>query len=293
MLLKEIVLEQSDNEYQRLIKWAEENKDVFPVITNSIISGNIRSPNELRFETFDDFVKHFVSLKHNIEYEHNYKGNLPIIDYDKIIKEAKKILGIGQQAVAYDKSTSNDIGQIVKLLYLTSPFEKSNDTYVKFLKYFMRRNNPYFPKVYGLKEYINSETDVEPFEEYACFKNECEFPYVVYMEMEKLYKLRDEHIKEAVVEKMKTLGFPEPEMKDNRIYIDGTYIYSYFQNVGNIKRIIENTNDDNLKEALSYIVKEMENPDFGSSTMTDMHMGNIMVRLTSVGPQLVFIDPFV
>jgi hypothetical protein len=133
-----------------------------------------------------------------------------------------------------------------------------NSAYVQFVKLVSEhQDNPFFPRIYSAK--LLQEPLGDQF---------------LIVHMEKLYPIEHPKIRFNVKEMSKLLKLPN-------IFTDFSVDRPEIR-----KEIAEKTKNPKLKEALELL--EPMFVKYGS----DMHRENWMVRLTSIGPQIVIADPF-
>lgn len=146
-------------------------------------------------------------------------------------------------------------------------FDGDHDGYLQFLRMAMQhQDNPYLPRVSNLRLY-----DKEFDSQYAGDK----YSRTGAVDMEKLIPLNNPRIKEVVEHKLQALGIPDISSIDERDIM-------WWYKKGLSTRTI--TPDEQFEEAMK-LIHAVNGPE------TDLHAGNIMVRVTSTGPQLVLVDP--
>ncbi len=172
------------------------------------------------------------------------------------------------------------------------PIRSTSDTYYKFVRMIeLHQNNPFFPKIFGVKIYENSE--------YGAQYN------TLVVVMEKLIPI--DKIPEQIARKMlSTLGidydqeyldFTTSEITKEKPSHDrykefnkltdndpalNSKIFKYQKERMNLRK---NTQFPAFKQALRLLEPMFKR--FGS----DMHIGNLMIRKTNNGLQLVLVDP--
>jgi len=185
------------------------------------------------------------------------------------------LAGEGVQARVY----KTGIGTVTKVAVIDRD-AGLHDSAVKFLELILKhQDNPFFPRIYHAKIYEDKTGERKH--------------NILVVQMEKLVPLKSPKIRDSVVEMMRRLGIHEPPSRhDKETFIDSIdYNLAQF-NVGvwrdddKFKDILRRTTNPKFKEAFELMHDGFEL--FG----TDLHSGNMMVRLTSSGPQLVVIDPF-
>ena len=181
--------------------------------------------------------------------------------------EKRGTLGSGAQATAHDHP--NDPTKIVKYvdLWKSNP---AHEPYVQWINLVMKhQNNPFFPRVYNAKTIRHEDT------------NKVSLVVV----MEKLKPIADmwnanEKLQHSVNEMMNRLGVDVKDAVGDAFEFD-----HYMSDAARRRELRGKTKNPQLKEAL-----ELMEPLFMKHG-TDLHNENFMVRLTGVGPQLVFVDP--
>lgn len=170
-----------------------------------------------------------------------------------------KRLGGGIQGTAFKHLRIPNT--VIKTAKVNHP---ETDGYVKFIKLALdHQNNPFFPKIYNavLREL---SADIYAFE--------------LIIQMERLHKITSEELFDVTPQLFKRLGFKLDDLEDMWDYLNDPDIW---------KHLIEKTKNPQFAEALSLILSV--DPALRAH---DLHTDNWMIRLTSVGPQLVVIDPF-
>jgi hypothetical protein len=177
------------------------------------------------------------------------------------MNSSDKLLGSGIQGVALKTNKPNQIRKVYGL-------DDLQDPYYLFLKIIQHhQDNPFFPRIYKHKIYKNKAISVSRISKYAMTGVAL---------MEKLHPLFGGKIPPEVIRAMfENLG----------VNVDD------YDNIGNtfrfrtdIERIIKDTTNEKFAEALTILISSGRN-------RFDLHANNWMVRLTSVGPQLVILDP--
>jgi len=169
-----------------------------------------------------------------------------------------KYLGAGMQAAAYKHPHIPNT--VIKTAKVSDP---ERDGYVKFVKLVIdHQDNPFFPKIY------NAVLRKLPHEEYELI-----------VQMERLHKLSSRELFDITPQLFARLGIKLEDLEDMWDYLNDPDVWRY---------LIENTKNPKFAEALELLLSA--DPLLRTH---DLHVGNWMVRLTSVGPQLVIIDPFI
>lgn len=174
-----------------------------------------------------------------------------------------KHLGGGVQGEAYELPSIP--GTVIKTAKVRNP---DKDGYVTFVKLALEhQDNPFFPKIYNaiLRELTVSESG---------------YPFELIVQMEKLHRMQTQELVDVVPHLFKRLGIELPSD-------DTFYLRQLFDDSNTRREYAEKTQNPKFKEAL-----ELLEPLFKKFRFQDLHSGNWMIRLTSVGPQLVIIDPF-
>jgi len=218
---------------------------------------------------------------------------------DQVSSDAK-VTEIGDGMYANAAEHSDKIGEVVKT---SNPIQSiAGDGYLQFLSKILKNNrlqdNPYLPKIYSLNIYQK------------LIKGNKYYFYKI--RMEKLRPLTSLSIKELqyIINKAfhitstlstytqdtlnnmlpksrdKTKGKPEEYTKEQLLHIIVETLDNALRQEVSTNNTV-NIKDPKLKQAI-YIIKSLIRNNKG---FNDMHPGNIMYRLTSVGPQLVIIDP--
>lgn len=166
----------------------------------------------------------------------------------------------GGQSSAFLHSKS---GKVVKVSML---YTGENDPIYQFVRMCLNhQDNSHFPKIYSVKQYPGDDTD----------------ELRLALTMERLYPMEWDDIKTYV----KMLGINP----DDWSQFDQTTLSLHVKDMlekPNVRyKIYKMTTDPSLKQAMKLLEPLFRN------YSADMHFGNVMVRKTPQGPQLVFMDP--
>lgn len=178
--------------------------------------------------------------------------------------------GIMHSKIYLDKKQPNQILKVV-------PIHDQRDSYYTYVRMIEKhQNNPFFPKIAGIRLY-----EVEPYEHTSDsgYKSNIKEHLLLYVWMEKLVplsKLDSEHARQL----LSNVGiFYEGDFKDDLT------MRSLFDMKFQRQDIAQNSQIPQFNKALRLL-----EPLF-KKFHSDLHAGNMMVRLTGVGPQLVITDP--
>ena len=185
-------------------------------------------------------------------------------------KSAKhKILGRGVQGMA--QQHARDPNKVIKTseIYHENP---EKDEYVQFIKLILdHQDNPFFPRIHKAKLVYNNRTDT----------------YELVAVMEKLVSLRNEKIRDVAEHLFNQMDIKvEDAVVHERDKEDFRWLFDWFKDPENRKKIVQHSKNPQFKQAMKLLEPYIQK--YGQ----DLHGGNIMVRLTGHGPQLVIIDPF-
>ena len=178
----------------------------------------------------------------------------------------------GQTARVF-KSTKP--GAVVRIGFLRS----LDDPYLNFLKLILEhQDNPYFPRIYNAKLYRTGEK--------TGGAGDPVFQLIV--EMEELLPVDDPKIADAMTHKLKELKVLPPNLSlSGHIARPKANIAIRQAFDHKTDMIINQTPDEQFAEALRVLQPLMYQHGL------DLHMDNIMARLTGTGPQLVLVDPII
>lgn len=216
-------------------------------------------------------------------------GKTPVNDL--LRNKQHKVLGTGSQVIAYLHSKFP--GKVIKTIQISG----TSDPQYQFLRVCLKhQNNPYFPKIYGVKMYksgYNPTTDKDipivdvfnvPYDDILPDRQN----NILYVITERLHSLPAEQFID-ILAKLNITPTIEDLTKEERKLISiikGNKIEYFFRcafDRSEFRRKIYNqTNDPNLKQALRILEPLFKN------FYPDMHSDNILARTPS---QLVFIDP--
>lgn len=188
-------------------------------------------------------------------------------------------LGSGLYANVYRrKSDPNTVTKVARAV----THKSSDDGYVGFIQHIIDMHNPYFPQVSELKEIVDRDGEFAG--------------YVVRMEkLQTMHQLSDEEI-DALMHKIlgEEVNFRTPgavvggftvskSVARDTPRLIGAIIEDQYQNPNS--SVIK---DPALLEALDMLRKLAKKGQYSQ----DLHEGNMMIRRTPYGPQLVITDPF-
>jgi len=193
-------------------------------------------------------------------------------------------LGYGHQATAWvNPKTANTIIKVVKLTAL-------DDTTIHFVKMIAaNQDNPFFPHIYSAKVY-EVHPDMED-------DNDIKYWLVLYQERLHETETGDGNREEAIFNYLKSLGFLDDEKYakyvHNELLNDEPPAFK-FANRAMVRMLTKDsfrqyiaarTRMPAFKKALQILEPYFQK--FGNDMQND---ANIMMRFTSVGPQIVIID---
>lgn len=193
-------------------------------------------------------------------------------------KRFKKV-GSGIGAGIYDSKIYIDRrhpNQVLKVV----PIVSKQDSYYQFLQMIKNhKNNPFFPRIYGMRLY-EIERSIVPGDKFEGTSDK-EIPehLLLYVWMERLHPLTmfdEDHVRQL----LSNIGIEYSGRLKNDLSL----------------RRLFNVWSNRMHAASSSLIPQFEEamnllePMF-KSYQNDMHIENIMVRLTGSGPQLVLVDP--
>ena len=213
-------------------------------------------------------------------------------------KPKTKRLGGGMEAEVFDHPTRP--GSVIKIIKSDKPIPGvpiRPNAQMETIELFMQhQKNPFIPRIYQAK--------------HVSVKGGGEWMYV---EMEKLYPFTKKNIRHMIPSTLKQIGVDQqnidgliklgvnkeetPEMpgewsikawsKDHEIW---AIIIDAFQEIFNdpmkLVQLSNNAKNKQFKDAVQILLNLIHKYNL------DLHPGNLMYRLTSIGPQLVLLDPF-
>jgi len=196
---------------------------------------------------------------------------IPVVQMkdDTVPSERGDRVGIGRQARVYE--FPNHPGAVIK--HISIDPEPKEDPHANFINLALHhQDNPFFPKIYNTKIYVN--------------KNEISMALVV--QMEKLHPIASNALSEVGASLLASLGIgPDSTEQDQHgsQNIDNR-LWHAFESSTRRMELAENTKNPHLAKAI-YVIEP-----FFRKFHNDISSQNLMVRLTSAGPHLVFTDPF-
>lgn len=191
-----------------------------------------------------------------------------------------KLIGHGWGSGLYETKVYIDKKHPNQVLKIT-PIHDKADPYYRFIQTVIEhKDNPFFPKIYGLRVY-DMEGHVIPGDAFEGIPDrKVRDHLLLYVWMEKLvplHKLDDAHVRQL----LSNVGIEyEGKLKN-----DFT-LRRQFHNPVDRTQITASSQIPQFEEAMRTLEPLFKL--FGN----DMHIENIMVRLTGVGPQIVIVDPF-
>lgn len=176
-------------------------------------------------------------------------------------QKSNKILGAGIQGVALK---TNKPGVVTKVYGLDS----LADSYYRYIEAIRHhQDNPFFPRIY--KHHVYED---KPFKH-----GRSSYFNTGVVQMEELVPLKSANLDERVALSLfHNLGLTfVRDLRD---------VYMFFMKRERIEQAIQETTNETFASSLRILLS------LGGDKF-DLHSGNWMVRLTSVGPQLVILDP--
>jgi hypothetical protein len=245
------------------------------------MNNNNNNPKTKIFSQYISESKEFLFEKaYSFDIQPSTASTAKILDRIRDFSKTK-FLGSGVEAVAYFNESTQMIVKIIKFKnHMTKEDVKKESTY-KYLKEITKEfnsGNPHFPKIYSVKFF--ESPDNYPFN--------YDKPIYGVIKMERLHSIKDsdEYTIEAAIRNTGIKFATESKYSEYMPFLIkiSDYVEGYMDS-----SFIKEINDSNPKfaKALIIIRKLIKKYRF----KTDLHQGNIMIRLTSVGPQLVISDP--
>jgi len=215
-------------------------------------------------------------------------------------KSMKKV-GDGVESVAFFHETSQIIVKVLQFKsYMTEEQVKNEATY-KYLQEITKEfnsGNPHFPKIYSVKFFNSHPKHIDD----LVGDNHI----YAFIKMERLRELDIDRDYEMVKGALYNSGFDFYDMAGMRLkgntgeIIDTSkseedQLYDFFDAIeyymhfGQQKQFIKKIYEKNPKFAKAMITIHNLRKKYNFDL--DIHSGNIMIRVTSIGPQLVFTDP--
>ena len=177
------------------------------------------------------------------------------------MEPSDKLLGTGIQGAAFKTNRPNTVRKVYGLDDLQDPYYQ----YINIIQH--HQDNPFFPRIYRHRVYKNKAISVSRLSDY--------FMTGVVM-MEKLHPLAGGKVPLEVIQAMfRNLGFEISDVDE---------ISDMFKTKHDVAQRVKETTNKKFAEALQLLLSS-------GRSLFDLHANNWMVRLTSVGPQLVILDP--
>lgn len=167
--------------------------------------------------------------------------------------------------------------------------------YVKFIETILQhQDNPFFPRIYNAKLIERPPDEEEDWRK--DLYDEPDQYLELFIQMEKLHSLKTGQLRETLPHIFKQIGvdFISPESLERAAHtVPGEdweesasgQLFGAFETRQGRRQLIDKSKNPMFKEAMRVLEPHFE--EFGA----DLNIGNIMVRLTNTGPQLVIIDP--
>ena len=178
-------------------------------------------------------------------------------------------LGQGRQARVYE--FPNRPGTIIKHVSIDAGFK--DDPHANFINLaIIHQDNPFFPKIYNAKIYVNERGH----------------GMALVVQMEKLHRMSSNALSEVGASLLASLGIgPESVEFDNHgaQSLDNR-LWQAFESSERRMELADKTKNPHLAKAI-YAIEP-----FFRKFHNDIMSANLMLRLTSAGPHLVFTDPF-
>ncbi len=194
--------------------------------------------------------------------------NIPIIQTktDNRPSERGKYMGSGRQARVYE--FPNLPGSVIKHV-MVNPNVKI-DTHANFINLALKhQDNPFFPQIYNAKLYTDDKrTEV-----------------VLVVQMEKLFPTTAWKLADSTEALLNSLGINSKPLPDQQANIDDI-LWNAFKTSTRRLELAEETKNPQFAKAI-YTLEPLF-----MKYANDISASNMMIRLTSVGPHLVFVDPF-
>lgn len=213
------------------------------------------------------------------------------------------LLGVGQQAIAL--AHKKHPNSVIKTIQLSG----KNDIVLAFIRLCMtHKTNPFFPKIFAAKIYNQKYDYTDPFDEiqfnaeydtkipkHTLTKEQRKRPpalgkWVLVVVMEKLHSIDTAENKEQTFEVLKSLGLISKfitSVEDLGDESPSDQILDVMRKDWTRAELRKKSNNPKFKEALRLL-----EPLFKRSWV-DLQTRNLMFRYTSVGPQLVLMDPVI
>lgn len=201
--------------------------------------------------------------------------------------------------------------------------KKESQVHFELTEFFLKHSdNPFFPKIYNTKKIpyykhsphmrdkIKNSNPSEPFHKVWARMNPDETYTGLIIEMEKLHPVTGRNIEHMLPHILHQLGIPEdtpgekseynvtlktlmkPNLKyrNRDDYLDHLkkILLTGFKDQQSLDNLAKVSKNDKFKEAVDALKQLSHKYEYDFHR----HFGNMMFRLTSVGPQLVLIDPF-
>ena len=225
--------------------------------------------------------------KPGVQASGDWKIPVVTLNSDTRPSERGNQIGKGRQAKVFE--FPNKPGTVIKHVSVKEDFK--TDVHANFINLAIKhQDNPFFPKIYNAKIYTNKG-------KFGAEHAPGEKTLVV--QMEKLHPMNKSNISDSAQHLLYSIGIdnskprgPETEEDPNPINnvqrsmdIDAV-LRRAFEDSTKRMEIAENTKNPHLAKAIYALEPLFQSYD------NDILIQNLMLRLTSTGPQLVFTDPF-
>lgn len=212
-----------------------------------------------------------ISKAPSADFDLGIEWKIPVVQTkdDTIPSEKGKQIGRGRQARVYE--FPNRPGSVIK--HVSIDPDVKEDPHANFINLaLIHQDNPFFPKIYNAKIYVN--------------KNKIGMSLIV--QMEKLHPIDSDTLSEVGASLLASLGIgPDSvEFDQHGIQNIDNRLWQAFESSTRRMELAENTKNPHLAKAI-YAIEPLFR-----KFHNDISSQNLMLRLTSAGPHLVFTDPF-
>lgn len=187
------------------------------------------------------------------------------------MKMRGSVLGNGVEAIVFQSSRPQNQGTVTRWLRNQSK-DANNNGPIQYVIQGQQLNNPFIPRVYGIKQ-IQRKNGV--------------FEFAIQMEklamtLEQYFTKTDQLLERQLLEQLYQAEYVDELMNDR-------YMSENLQSVVLMALCGEGSQHFTpmFKQAYNLAVE------YNTSKYLDIHYENAMIRLTSVGPQIVLTDPIV
>jgi len=192
-------------------------------------------------------------------------------------------IGRGAYGSVFDQPNA-DVDHVLKISRSSGTSNEEPDGYASYIERILNLHNPYFPQIGEFKVLRNRDTGRDMYK--TRIETLAPLQTLTDQEVQMLWKrIFGDHTRRTTIDRSDRDSALDYIMQVIRAAVAGYDMDGYWVDVDNIA-------DPSFIEALN-VIRQIKNDDPEHELGSDIHYGNVMVRRTKYGPQLVITDPFV